>query len=136
MKDDVIIQKVDVVKRCLARIQEVTKGDDNTLQDINVQDVFVLNLQRAIQASIDLAFVLISQHGWPLPKVYRESFQLLADKEVIDFTLSEKMQKMCGFRNIAIHEYQALDLDVLESILKYHLVDIEEYYQSIMYWGK
>lgn len=39
---------------------------------------------------------------------------------------------MCGFRNIAIHEYQNLDIKILQSILEKELVGLEKYYLSVL----
>jgi len=46
------------------------------------------------------------------------------------------MLKMTGFRNIAVHNYQALDLNILKSILVNNLKDIEDFYSALLrYWG-
>jgi uncharacterized protein YutE (UPF0331/DUF86 family) len=42
------------------------------------------------------------------------------------------MQSMVGFRNIAIHEYQALDADILKAILIKNLQDFEQFYTTIL----
>lgn len=52
---DVVLAKVAAIQRCLKRIQETTQLDPASLDDIDKQDIFVLNLQRAVQAAIDLA---------------------------------------------------------------------------------
>ena len=44
----------------------------------------------------------------------------------------QKMQSMTGFRNIAIHDYQAINKNILKSILSMHLKDLEDYYTSIL----
>jgi len=45
---DVVLAKVAAVQRCLKRIQETTMLEPERLDDIDKQDIFVLNLQRAI----------------------------------------------------------------------------------------
>jgi uncharacterized protein YutE (UPF0331/DUF86 family) len=57
---------------------------------------------------------------------------LLEKAKIVKKDLSRKMQAMVGFRNIAIHDYQSLDVDILKSILKKHLRDLEEFYTSIL----
>jgi len=47
---DVVLAKVATIRKCLDRIREVTDLDPGKLEDINRQDIFVLNLQRAVQA--------------------------------------------------------------------------------------
>jgi uncharacterized protein YutE (UPF0331/DUF86 family) len=42
------------------------------------------------------------------------------------------MNAMVGFRNIAVHEYQNIDKEILKSILQNNLRDIEEFYKSIL----
>lgn len=39
---------------------------------------------------------------------------------------------MVGFRNIVVHEYESVNLDVLKNIVQYHLVDIETFYTTIL----
>jgi len=39
---------------------------------------------------------------------------------------------MVGFRNIAVHAYDALDRSILESILKNHLGDFQDFYRVII----
>lgn len=37
------------------------------------------------------------------------------------------MKKMVGFRNVAVHDYRAIDWAVVRSILKSDLVEVREY---------
>lgn len=39
---------------------------------------------------------------------------------------------MVGFRNIAVHDYQAIELDILEAILEKHLGDFIVYTKVIL----
>ena len=41
--------------------------------------------------------------------------------------LVRKLQRMVGFRNIAVHDYQDLNLDIIESIIKNNLGDFLEF---------
>lgn len=129
---DVVLAKVATIQKCLERIREVTSLDPASLDDINRQDIFVLNLQRAIQASIDLASHIVASEGLGLPETVRDNFTLLRDKNVIDPETALKMEKMTGFRNIAIHDYQALNLDILKSILTSNLKDLEDFYAAVL----
>ena len=72
MTPDVALGKLATIERCLQRIRTVTGGDADRVDDIDVEEIVVLNLQRAIQASIDLAAHLISGKGWGLPDSLKE----------------------------------------------------------------
>ena len=129
---DIVLAKVASIQRCLGRIKEVTNHDPDKLDDLNVQDMFVLNLQRAVQSAIDLGTHIIASEGLGLSDTVRGNFVLLETGKVINKTLSEKMQSMVGFRNIAIHDYQALDVEILKTILVKHLKDIEDFYMTVL----
>jgi len=129
---DVVLAKVAAVQRCLRRIKDVTGLDAARLGDLDVQDIFVLNLQRAIQSSVDLATHVIASEGLGISDTVRGNFVLLENAKIISKVLSRKMRSMVGFRNIAIHDYQALDLDILKAILTKHLKDLEQFYTAIL----
>jgi len=129
---DVVLAKVAAIQRCLRRIKDVTGLDAGRLGDPDVQDIFVLNLQRAIQSSVDLATHVIASEGLGISDTVRGNFVLLENAKIIGKVLSRKMQSMVGFRNIAIHDYQALDVDILKAILTKHLKDLERFYTTIL----
>ncbi len=121
---DVVLAKVAIIQRCLQRIKQVTQLDPSSLDDIDKEDIFVLNLQRAVQAAIDLgAHVMVAQ-DLEMPATLREIFITLERHRLISPQVSEQMQKMCGFRNIAVHEYQALSRPILKAILVNHFVTL------------
>ena len=129
---DVVLAKVAAIQKCLRRIKDVTGLDSDRLDEIDAQEIFVLNLQRAIQSAIDLATHIVASEGLGIPDTIRANFVLLERANIITKTLSKKIQSMVGFRNIAIHDYQALDVDVLKAILSRNLKDIEQCYTAIL----
>lgn len=129
---DVVLEKTKQIQNCLRRIQEVTHGDPVLLNDIDNQDIFVLNLQRAVQASIDLAAHVIADEGLGLPSELKENFLILEKSGIISSELSANLQRMVGFRNIAVHDYKSIDVDVLKQVLVNHLGDLEMFYSAIL----
>jgi uncharacterized protein YutE (UPF0331/DUF86 family) len=122
---DVVFSKINVIKNCLMAIEKAT----TQLADMEFKlSVYELNLQRAIQASIDLANVIISKEGLGLPTTYRQSFEILLKHSVIDKELNQKLCAMVGFRNISVHDYQEIKPAIVQSIVKNHLKDFEEFY--------
>jgi uncharacterized protein YutE (UPF0331/DUF86 family) len=129
---DIVLAKTAAIQRCLKRINDVTGLKPESLHDQDVQDIFVLNLQRAIQSAIDLSTHIIAAENLGLPDTIKENFELLEKAKIIGRDLSKRMQSMVGFRNIAIHEYQSLETKVLEAILMKRLKDLEEFYASVI----
>ncbi len=128
---DILIEKTNSIQNCLKQIRDTTK-DDPQLETLNAQDIVVLNLQRAIQLTIDMASHIISSERLGIPKSIKETFQILEQNRYIHRDLSTKLQKMVGFKNIAVHDYQALDIDILKSIITLHLGDFQLFYQEII----
>ena len=65
MPDDVLLNKCEIVERCLKRIQEDYEGYESELSDDFMrQDAILLNIQRMCETSIDLEIVhaIINQH--------------------------------------------------------------------------
>ncbi|MEM1055449.1 MAG: DUF86 domain-containing protein [Bacteroidota bacterium] len=124
MPDDVILNKAATIERCLARIRE-EHARDPALTDQTRQDAVVLNLQRACQAAIDLAMRRVRTDGLGVPQTSRDAFAMLADAGALPTPLAEQMQRMVGFRNVAIHDYQAMSLPIVRAIVQQHLGDFE-----------
>ncbi len=133
---DVVMAKVAIIQRCLKRIKETTRLNPESLDDIDKQDIFVLNLQRAVQAVIDLATHIVASEGLGLPDTIKDNFNLLYEGKIIHRELAKKMEGMVGFRNIAVHNYESLNEGILKSILGKDLADLEEFYTTVLdYFG-
>ena len=130
--DDVVLAKIASVERCLRRVRSVTGGDPERLSDIDVQDIFVLNLERAVQATIDLAVRVVTREGLGVPATLKESFSLLESNGLLEASLAQRLRSMVGFRNIAVHAYQDLNLAVLKAILTEYLTDLEEFCRVVL----
>ncbi len=128
---DAVLGKISNIRNCLASIKRATNLEPGSLDDLMKQDVFVLNLERAIQASIDIANLLIAQNGWELPRSYRHAFQILERNHVLTSELTKQMSAMAGFRNIAVHDYAKLDINIMKSILSNNLIDIQDFCAAV-----
>lgn len=131
MGKDVIINKIATIERCVNRINEVYDNNPENLNDYTKQDSIILNIQRACEAAIDLAMHIISEKSLGVPQNSRDSFEALKDNNIIDDALNKKMKAMVGFRNIAVHDYRAINLKVVQTIIDEHLKDFGEYIYQI-----
>ena len=123
--DDVLLNKAASIERCIARVREAYAGDPRNLRaDLTRQDSIILNLQRACEAAIDLAMHLIRRHRLGIPQESREAFDLLASGGMIDESLATELKRMVGFRNVAVHEYTRLNLDIVQAIIETRLEEL------------
>lgn len=131
--DNIILAKLASIERCLSRIEEEYQASGKNLEhDILRQDSIVLNLQRACEQCIDVGQRIIRLKKLGLPNEYREIFELLASHKIISEELSKRLQLMVGFRNVAIHEYQKLDLNRLKNIIEIRLQDFREFIRVLL----
>lgn len=96
------------------------------------QDVAILNIQRACETALDIGKHLIRREKLGIPQSARDVFTLLAQDGWINTVLADKLKRMVGFRNIAVHDYQALQLPILISIIEMHLNEFLEYSQALL----
>lgn len=123
--DDIVLNKAETIERCVQRVREVYADDTSAFRrDLTRQESVLLNLQRACEAAIDLAMHLVRLDRSGIPKTSREAFDLLERSGTVPATLATPMRSMVGFRNVAVHDYRRLDLDVVESIVERHLDDL------------
>ncbi len=132
MSSDVILNKIATIERCLKRIHEEYDTDKAIFsRNYAKQDSVILNLERASQATIDIATHIIRIEKLGLPRTSREVFDLLKENHIISKQACAQMQSMVGFRNIAVHDYQKLNMDIVVSIIEHHLSDFESFITEI-----
>lgn len=130
--NDVILNKVGIIERCIKRIHEEYQDNPDNLKNYTKQDSIILNIQRACEACIDLAMHLVSQNKLGIPQNSRDAFDLLYKDEMIDQQLRNRLVAMVGFRNIAVHNYQEVKLGIIQNIIEKHLQDIESFKREVL----
>lgn len=120
--------KAAIIERCLRRIGDEYAGHEAELAtNFTRQDAILLNLQRACEASIDAAMHLVRLRRLGIPTESRQGFSLLVEAGLLNEDLGKRMQAMVGFRNIAVHNYRELDIEVVRHILDDRLVDLRSF---------
>ena len=122
MADDVVLNKSATIERCVARAREEYNADPGTFATNHTrQDAAILNIQRACEAALDMGHHIIRRESLGLPQSSRDVFDLLAAAHWLEPQLAQSMKHMVGFRNIAVHEYQTLQLPITVNIIERHL---------------
>jgi uncharacterized protein YutE (UPF0331/DUF86 family) len=123
--DDVLINKAAIIERCIKRIRQEYVGHEVEFAiEFSRQDSVILNLQRACEATIDMGMRLVRLKGLGMPQSSREVFVLLQQAGIINADLSKSLQAMVGFRNIAVHDYQAMNLKIVSNLVESKLDDL------------
>ena len=131
-----VLGKVAAIERSVARArEEFAAAGVAFARDFTRQDAAILNILRGRELALDLANIMIRERGLGIPQSGRDSFRLLADAHLIEPEHALRLQRMIGFRNIAVHQYQALDIAIVEAILQRDLDDLLAYAQTIVRLG-
>lgn len=124
MADDVLINKAATIERCVQRArEEYNRNPASFASDFTRQDAAILNIQRACEAALDIGQHLIRREKLGVPQSARDVFSLLATAGWVTTDLADKLKRMVGFRNIAVHDYQTLQLPITVRIIESHLDD-------------
>ena len=124
MDDDVLINKAATIERCVARAREEYAADpEGFAKNFSRQDAAILNIQRACEAALDMGLHIIRRERLGVTQSARDTFTLLAQAHWLTPAVAEQMKRMVGFRNVAVHDYQSLQLPITLNILTLHLDD-------------
>jgi uncharacterized protein YutE (UPF0331/DUF86 family) len=129
--DEILINKKTSIERCIKRIQEDFQED--FLTNYTKQDSVILNIERACQAALDMGNRMLKIKNLGLPQSNRDTFVKLEKSKIISIELSKKMQAMAGFRNLAVHDYSNLNIEVVVNIVKNNLQDLTEFSEAILH---
>src|SRR5215471_15919448 len=124
--NDLVLHKKASIERCIAQIRTyyALPSVQPFVSDYFKQDAIAINLQRACEQSIDLANHTIRVKKLGLPAQSKDSFRLLAQHHIIPPDLATTLERMVGFRNILVHQYQQLDLQIMIDVIEHRLEDI------------
>ncbi len=136
MADDVLLNKAATIERSVARAREEYQHDPASFSsNYSRQDAAILNIQRACEAALDMGQHLIRRDRLGVPQSSRDVFELLARAGRISPELASQLKRMVGFRNIAVHDYTALQLPIVEAIISERLDDFLHYSSQLLRQG-
>lgn len=129
----VVTEKLKSLNRCLERIKVNAPSIIADLKnDIDKQDIINLNLQRAIQISVDIASHILAEDFNEQSKTMSNVFLKLSEKNILEKVLAEKLAKSVGFGNVAVHEYTTIDIKILYAIITKDLDCFYEFARVIL----
>ena len=133
MDREVIEQKLESVRRCLQRIKEKCPPSADILaRDLDAQDILALNLSRAVQLCVDIGAHIVAGKNVPPPATMGQTFDVLAELGIISEELALRMKNAVGFRNIAVHNSEAINWQIVHAIATRHVGDFTDFARSVL----
>lgn len=133
-----MVDKVLVLKK-LASLMEYRKqlNEYSTLTvaeyraDWKVQRIIERTLQMMIELCADIAGHIIADGGLRSPETYADTFRVLGENAILTPEQTAVMEKMAKFRNIVVHQYEAVDAEIVILVLHKHLPDFDRFQEVI-----
>ena len=106
----VLNQKLESLRNCVARIETKIPSTAETLNsDFDIQDIISLNIERAVQVSLDIAAHIGADFDDIREFSAASTFLDLARHQVISEDLGRRLARTAGFRNLLVHRYASID---------------------------
>ncbi|MBI2633620.1 MAG: DUF86 domain-containing protein [Parcubacteria group bacterium] len=122
----VIENKISAAKKYLKILERYKKyTQEELISNIDSRGAVERYLYLVIQATIDLAEAVIAYKNFRKPVTMSETYDILREENIISVTLTEKLTRMVGFRNIIAHDYENINYDIVYSVLHRNLNDIK-----------
>lgn len=127
---DLVAKKLARIVTCLHELR--TMASLERLRDDVREKRFVEHtLQIAIQSALDVASHIASDQRLGEPETNRALFQLLVKAGVLSGDLAQRLAEMAGFRNVLVHGYDEVRVQVVEDVVRNHLGDLDEFVAAV-----
>jgi len=126
---DIYTRKFDLIEESIKKLSELRRENptlDNYRRSWKDKDSAERNLQKVIEAIVDLGKMLIADKKLREPSNNREVFQILGEEGLFPSELMPLIDKMIGMRNVLVHSYNRIDDSIIYGVLKKNLFDIKK----------
>jgi len=120
---DLIDKKLARIDTCIRELRALARPEE-IARDVREQRFVEHTLQIAIQAALDVASHIVSDERLGEPRTNRELFALLGRGGILTGDLENRLSAMAGFRNILVHGYEVVDVEILRDVVEHRLDDL------------
>jgi len=100
--------------------------------DEDQRDATLYQLQTCIEAMTDIANHLVAALGLRKPRDRGDLFLILSEENILDEALARRLAAAVGLRNVLVHGYLELVLDIVYQTIQEDLGDIEGFCRQII----
>jgi len=123
---------VSEFRKSVTRLQKLKQlGKQKFLSDPDKIGSAKYHFIVVIESCIDMCNHIISRNGYRVPDDYADTFRVMSEERVFDKEFSTELVKMAKFRNRLVHLYWDVDDEMIYTILKRHLGDLDRFLKSI-----
>lgn len=127
---ELIHKKLAIIEDQITRLRSSARLDAID-RDVRERYFVEHSLQIAIQAALDVALHVVSERRLGEPAAYASTFDLLAGDGWLRDEQRAQLKAMAGFRNVLVHGYAEVDLEVVRRIARDRLGELAEFVAAI-----
>jgi len=132
-----ISAKMGRLNQYLKYLHELRKSSPEEFrEDFRISGATERYLQVAIECIIDIGNEIISSLQLRRPTRYRDIPHILSEAKIIPKDFAETIASMISFRNLLVHDYAEIDLELVYEFLQKRLQDFETFMKYITQWLK
>lgn len=124
---EIYSRKFDLIKDCIKKLTSIKK-DNPTLDKYRnawkEKDSAERNIQKTVEALIDIGKILVVEKKLREPSNNREVFIILEENKIFPSEYISLIDKMIGMRNVIVHSYDRIDDAIIYNVFKKNLSDI------------
>ena len=127
-----ILVKLDEMKQYVEDLEMmIPRSLEDYEEDLIIRRACERTVEAAIETVLKVSAMIISSEKMGLPQNEETIFDLLKKQQVISSTLSSKLKKMKGFRNLLIHRYEHIKDDLVYEFINNQIDDFYEFEKTI-----
>jgi uncharacterized protein YutE (UPF0331/DUF86 family) len=126
----VVRRHLMALRRALEELERHTGKPIQTLHSWDEQRVVERGLQLCAQNALDIATHLAAGAGRDVAD-YSSAIDELADLGILDRDFAAEFRSVAGFRNILVHGYLEVDLEILHTVLNTRLSDFSAFADTV-----
>jgi uncharacterized protein YutE (UPF0331/DUF86 family) len=123
---DLVLKKLAFIETCLMELRTLSKPESLEV-DVKERRFVEHTLQLCLQAIQDVASHIVADERLGEPSTNQQLFRLLECAGWVDAPLADTLRAAIGFRNVLVHGYTAVDLDIVRDVLANRLGDISSF---------
>ena len=134
VNNSILYKKITYIKFNIDRLKSKQYiSQKEFLNNFDIRESVLLNLQQAIQGCIYISTHIIADNSWGTPGSTSDIFYILEKHKIIPSSMVEIMVKMCGFRNLIVHQYSDINYNIVYTIYQNQLIDFDEFLNEIQH---
>ncbi len=131
MKEE-IETKLEKLDKYVDELKNLSKQSLSEFKDDKIKQAAVERFfQMSIEVVLDISSMIISQENLEKPDNYRKMILALGKSEILENDFAENFANIAGFRNILVHQYTNIDVEIVYKKLKEKLEDFDKFARQI-----